>query len=58
MQILTEISRSDLDFAGLAEIIQREMSLSYKLLRYISSAFFRDAKTRISRFAALRPRVA
>ena len=41
LQILAEISRSDLDFARLADIIQREMSLSYKLLRYINSVFFR-----------------
>ncbi len=41
LQTLAEISRSDLDFARLADIIQREMSLSYKLLRYINSVFFR-----------------
>ena len=41
LQILAEISRADLDFARLADIIQREMSLSYKLLRYINSVFFR-----------------
>jgi c-di-GMP-related signal transduction protein len=41
LQLLAEISRSDLDFARLADIIEREMSLSYKLLRYINSVFFR-----------------
>jgi len=40
LQILQEIQRPELNYKGLEEIIKREMSLSYKLLRYINSAFF------------------
>jgi c-di-GMP-related signal transduction protein len=40
LQILAEINRAELDFKQMAEIIKREMSLTYKLLRYINSAFF------------------
>ncbi len=40
LQMLQEIHRPGLDFDALAEIIQRDVSLSYKLLRYINSAFF------------------
>lgn len=39
-RILQEIHRSELDFRQLAEIIKQEVSLSFKLLRYINSAFF------------------
>jgi c-di-GMP-related signal transduction protein len=40
LQILAEINRAALDFKHIAEIIKREMSLTYKLLRYINSSFF------------------
>jgi len=40
LKILQEIQRSELDYNGIEEIIKLEMSLSYKLLRYINSAFF------------------
>ncbi|VAX32126.1 Predicted signal transduction protein [hydrothermal vent metagenome] len=40
LQILQEIQKPQLSYQGLEEIIKREMSLSYKLLRYINSAFF------------------
>lgn len=40
LQILQEIQHRELNYKGLEEIIKREMSLSYKLLRYINSAFF------------------
>ncbi len=40
LQILQEIQRPELSYQGLEEIIKKEMSLSYKLLRYINSAFF------------------
>ncbi len=40
MKLLQEVHRPELDFGGLSEIIKREMSLSFKLLRYINSAFF------------------
>jgi EAL and modified HD-GYP domain-containing signal transduction protein len=38
--VLQEIHRPELDFGRLSEIIKREVSLSFKLLRYINSAFF------------------
>ncbi len=40
LQILQEIQKPQLSYQGLEDIIKREMSLSYKLLRYINSAFF------------------
>ncbi len=47
LEILREIQKPDLDYTGLEKIIKMEMSLSYKLLRYINSAFF-GWKTEIS----------
>ncbi len=40
LQLLQEIHRPELDFGQIGQIIKREMSLSFKLLRYINSAFF------------------
>ncbi len=40
VQLLREIHRFDLDFDALEEIIEHEVGLSYKLLRYINAAFF------------------
>ncbi|MCX8117547.1 MAG: HDOD domain-containing protein [Desulfobacterota bacterium] len=40
LHLLQEIHRPELDFPKLTEIVRREVSLSYKLLRYINSAFF------------------
>lgn len=40
LRLLQEIHRPELDFEKLSEIVRREISLSYKLLRYINSAFF------------------
>jgi c-di-GMP-related signal transduction protein len=40
MRILQAIHRPEVDFKTLAEIVKQEMSLSFKLLRYINSAFF------------------
>jgi EAL and modified HD-GYP domain-containing signal transduction protein len=39
-RILQETQRPELDFKELGEILKKEVSLSYKLLRYINSAFF------------------
>lgn len=47
LEILREIQKPDLDYSGLEKVIKMEMSLSYKLLRYINSAFF-GWKTEIS----------
>ncbi|MBI3805379.1 MAG: HDOD domain-containing protein [Nitrospirae bacterium] len=40
LRILEEIQRPELDFDRLEKILKVEMSLSYKLLCYINSAFF------------------
>ena len=40
MRILQEIHRPEMNFNRLGEYIKQEVSLSYKLLRYINSAFF------------------
>lgn len=40
IQLLREIHRPGLDFSALEEIIEHEVGLSYKLLRYINAAFF------------------
>jgi EAL and modified HD-GYP domain-containing signal transduction protein len=38
--LLQEINRPDISFDRLEKIIKRDVSLSYKLLRYINSAYF------------------
>ena len=40
LQLLREIHRPDLDFDALEGIIEHEVGLSYKLLRYINAAHF------------------
>ena len=40
LQVLQEIQQPHLDYRELERIIKLEMSLAYKLLRYINSAFF------------------
>lgn len=40
LRILQEIHRPELDFGKIEEVIKLEVSFSYKLLRYINSAFF------------------
>jgi c-di-GMP-related signal transduction protein len=40
VQILKEIHQPEMDFIQLGNIIQRDVSLSYKLLRFINSAAF------------------
>lgn len=40
LMLLAEINKSDLDFDRLCKIITRDVGLSYKLLRYINSAYF------------------
>jgi len=39
-QVLQEILRPEMDFGKMEKFIKQEVSLSYKLLRYINSAFF------------------
>jgi EAL and modified HD-GYP domain-containing signal transduction protein len=41
LQIMAEVNREDFTFEKLEELILRDVSISYKLLRYINSAYFR-----------------
>jgi EAL and modified HD-GYP domain-containing signal transduction protein len=40
LRILQEIQQPDIDLAKLEEVIRRDLSLTYKLLRYLNSAAF------------------
>ncbi len=40
LRLLEQINRPDIDLDGLEEIVKQDVSLSYKLLRYINSPFF------------------
>jgi c-di-GMP-related signal transduction protein len=40
MQIVTEVNQPDFNFNRLEQIISPDVSIAYKLLRYINSAFF------------------
>lgn len=40
LQILREVNRRELDCQSICDIVEREIGLSYKLLRYINSAHF------------------
>jgi c-di-GMP-related signal transduction protein len=40
LQILQEIHRPEMDLEKLEDYVKREVSIAYKLLRYINSAFF------------------
>ncbi|THB78804.1 MAG: HDOD domain-containing protein [Desulfobulbaceae bacterium] len=40
VQLLAELSRSDWEPESLVEIISRDVSISYKILRYLNSAYF------------------
>lgn len=39
-QLLHEVRKTDIDFARLEELIKRDVSLFYKLLKYINSVYF------------------
>lgn len=41
LRVLNEVNKPDADFERLEEIIKRDVSLTYKLLRFINSAYFR-----------------
>ena len=40
LKIISEINKPDLDFGSVEGIIKNEIALSYKLLRYLNSAYF------------------
>jgi c-di-GMP-related signal transduction protein len=40
LRILNEISKPNVDFTDIEEIVRQDVSLSYKLLRFINSAYF------------------
>jgi c-di-GMP-related signal transduction protein len=48
LQIMAEVNKADFKFAELERLIAPDVSLSYKLLRYINSAFFAKAQTTTS----------
>lgn len=41
MQIMAEANREDFEFQKLENIMGRDVAISYKLMRYVNSAFFR-----------------
>jgi EAL and modified HD-GYP domain-containing signal transduction protein len=41
LRIMAEANKEDFEFNKLEEIITRELGISYKLLRYVNSAYFR-----------------
>jgi c-di-GMP-related signal transduction protein len=41
LQVMAEVNQPDFEFSKVEEIISRDVSISYKLMRYINSAFFR-----------------
>ncbi len=50
LEIMAEANRDDVSFDKLEKIIQRDVAISYKLLRYINSAYFH----RISEITSIR----
>ena len=44
LQIMAEANREDCRFSEIEQAIQRDVALSYKLMRYINSAYFRRAQ--------------
>jgi c-di-GMP-related signal transduction protein len=44
LQIVGEANKKDCSFERLEKLINRDVSISYKLLRYINSAFFKRAR--------------
>ena len=44
LQIVGEANKKDCSFEKLEKLINRDVSISYKLLRYINSAFFKRAR--------------
>ena len=44
LQIIAEVNQRDFDFQKLENLIAPDVSISYKLLRYINSAYFRRAQ--------------
>jgi EAL and modified HD-GYP domain-containing signal transduction protein len=44
LQLMAEVNRTDFDFGTLERLIAPDVTLSYKLLRYINSAFFAKAQ--------------
>jgi len=41
LQLMVETNKEDMEFEDLEKIITRDVSISYKLLRYMNSAYFR-----------------
>jgi EAL and modified HD-GYP domain-containing signal transduction protein len=45
LRILSEVNRSELEFSELERLIRREVSVAYKLLRYVNSVLFAQRTT-------------
>lgn len=41
LQVMAEVNKEDFQFQKVEEVITRDVSISYKLMRYINSAYFR-----------------
>ncbi len=44
LQIISEANKDNFKFSNLEKLIQRDLSISYKLMRYINSAYFRRVR--------------
>ena len=44
LQLMQEVSRPNFDFSRIEKIIKQDLSLSFKLLRHINSAFFMNSR--------------
>jgi len=44
LRVMTEINRHDADFERLENLIRQDVTLSFKLLRYVNSAYYRRVK--------------
>ncbi len=44
LRIMSEANKTEIDFNGIEKMIEHDIAISYKLLRYINSAFFRRTR--------------
>jgi EAL and modified HD-GYP domain-containing signal transduction protein len=44
IKLMQEIGKEDLDFKALADAVSHDLSISYRLLRYVNSAYFGQAR--------------
>ena len=51
LQIMAEVNQPEFDIGKLENLIAPDVSISYKLLRYINSAFFAKAQRKVKTIA-------